>query len=390
MSVPFEDAGVNTSEKGLLCIGCSPEKYIRQEYLVGESIWLIVPQKTSIVSAHRFNALIAAMRELNLVMIARYTYRNGTAPKLMALFPSDNSMQMMEIFFKESHMPNKFGMLNSKSSTPSADQLNFMDKFIDAHDLTNYKAAPDQPPTELFNTLMDPGLQHMYRAIAHRAINPNDPVIKPEKEIMALITPPQKLDPSMETKMKELFPLKEEQLTGKAAFMKNLLKADNDGTTEDTVPNIVHSKENDVIKVGTVDPAGDFLNLLRRGEAVNTLVPQIQNVIVDLVLKSMISVDDKVHMALYYYRETVREKIPFQYNEWITKFKETLKDRYKIDIWNLIVKENLGLITKDESDMSCVTVEEAIAFYKTGDEMTQKMNDDNPDTANVEDMFDDM
>lgn len=104
----------------------------------------------------------------------------------------------------------------------------------------------------------------------------------------------------------------------------------------------------------------------------------------------MISMDDKVHKALLAYRETAKEKIPFQYNEWITKFKETLKDRYKIDIWNLIVKENLGLITKDESEMSCVTTEEAIAFYKTGDDMTQKMVDDNPDTANVEDMFDDM
>lgn len=385
--IPFEDDKFDSGEKGLKFIGFTNINNIQDVHLVGDTIWVVVPQDGMVTSARRFAAMIAAMHNLNLAIIARYTYRNGTAPKLMALFPNENSMLMHELFYKENMVEMRFPLLKSKSTTPSEQQLGAMDKFIDSMDLTSNN--DDQP--EPFKKLLDPGLQHMYRAIAHRAINPNEPVLKVDDEIMALVRPPVRTTNADE--LKTLFPMEPQKLTSKEAWLQKVLKLEKEETNESTDPSINVEKPayHDVHEVGTVTPAEDFIKLLEMGESFNKLAVQIQTVIYDLAIRPLVSMDDKVLKALHVYREEAKQKDAFKYNEWIEQFKETLKEREKKQLFELIIKENLGLITAKESETSTVSDVDAQQFYKLDDFNTQRTQSNNNDIEDTDmDMFDEM
>lgn len=392
VAVPFEESKFDNGGKGLKCIGFTPVDLIHDQHLVGDSIWAVVPQKNMPTSAKRLAAMIKAMHNLNLAIIARYTFRADSAPKLMALFPSENSLHMYELFFKDNHMNMKFPRLNSKATTPSAEQLEFMDKFIDTMDLMNEntKMDVDQPEQQQhFNKLLDPGLQYQYRAIAHRAINPDEPLLKIDQEIMNLITAPKAAAIDVET-LKALFPVKAAKLTNKEKLLKNIRDIEQQQGS-DAAPTENKPDYSDIHEIGTVKPADDFMKLLERGEAFNMLTAQIQQVIFNLVVKSLVAMDEKILQALLVYRETAKTKAPFKYNEWIATFKELLMQREKIQLWQSVINQGLGLITAKESEMSTVSDDEATVFAKLDDLSTQQAqaNDSLLEDSNL-DMFDDM
>lgn len=382
---PFEEEKYDNGGKGLKCIGFTPIDKIQTENLAGGGIWTVIPQKNMAVSAKKFAALLKAMEKLNVAIIARYTYRDGTAPKMMALFPAKDSLHMHEIYFKDNYVALEFPRLNSKSTKPSAEQYEFMDKFIDSMDLMSDNKGQ---PAELFNKLMDPGLQYAYRAIAHRAIHPNERMLKMDKEIMSLVKPPKQANVD---ELKELFPLKVAKITGKQAFLQNLYKIGNEDEEAEKCRPEIKQDYSDIHEVGTIKPADDFIKLLERGEPFNLLSGQVQQVIINLVVKSMIAMDEKILQALLTYRETAKERGPYKYNEWIATFKDLLKQREKNQLWQSLINEKLGLITRQESETSLVSDEEAIAFYKVEDFGTQQIQSNNNDLDDADDnMLDEM
>lgn len=380
--VPYNDVVFDNGGKGLRCIGFTHESNIQMENLEGSSTRLVIPQKGYDSSAKRFSALVAAMRKLNLALIARYTYHTTSAPKLMALFPHDeNSMVMHELFFKENMVEIRFPPLETRQFTPTDEQNEFMDKFIDSMDLSASKQ---------FDHLMDPGLQHLYRVIANRAINPDDPVPSVDKDLLALITPPQPNGIDIE-EMKNLFPLEEIKLTTKEKLLKNIQNIENDvGHEDELAANLNANHDIDITKIGTIRPTADFLFLLNSGERFDLLIVQLQDVIVQLATKSMVAMDDKIHEALLAYRETAKQKGAYKYNDWIVNFKELLKEREKVKLWELIVNERLGLITASESETSTVTDENAVAFYKADDFYTQFNQNTDINMGDADDLLDEM
>lgn len=360
---PFVDVVFDNGGKGLRCIGFTKASNIKTEHLEGSSTRMVVPQKGAESSAKRFSALLAAMRNLGLAIVARYTYSNASAPKVMALFPHDDkSMLMHELFYKDNIILMSFPPLETRKFTPTDAQDAFMDKFMDAMDLSG---------DTQYDHLMDPGVQHLYRVLAHRAINPNDPIPSVDEDLLALITPPKPKGIDID-EMKTLFPLEPIKLTTKEKLLKNIQNAGDEVVDEDELAaNLNANHSIDITRVGTIRPAEDFAFLFNGGEALDKLAVQIQDVIVQLATKSMVSMDDKIHQALLVYRETAKQKAPFKYNEWIVKFKDLLKEREKVQLWELIVKECLGLITTRESELSTITDENAAAFYKADEFYTQ-------------------
>lgn len=386
VAVVYDDVTFENGGKALRCVGFTNQSNIWNEHLEGKSIWMVVPQKGMKVSTNQFSALIQAMKKANLAIIARYTYRNGTAPKLMALFPHDDSMLMYELFFKDNIVSINLPSLMSKKHTPNEEQLKFMDNFIDAMDLSTTK----NPMHDRLNNLVDPGVQHAYRVIAHRAINPSDPIPVIDDDLKSLITPP--ILPNIDyVQMKKLFPVEPVKLTTQEKLRQNIQNIDKDVIDEnDLIANIEAKNDSEIIEIGTIRPHEDFLYLLNRGERFTVLAAQLQTVIFNLVTKAMVSMDDKIHQALLTYRETAKLKGPYQYNDWIVTLKELLKEREKMTLWELIVGENLGLITKDESESSTVTSEEAAAFYKADEFCTQAKRSTDMDTGEANDLFDEL
>lgn len=388
--IPFEDEKYDNGGRGLKFIGFTDIAKIRDSYFTGGTIWVVVPQDGMVSSAKRFAAMLQAMHNKQYAIIARYTYSNNSGPKVMALFPDENCMLMYELFYKDSYVDLRFPKLISKTTTPSAEQLEAMSRFVDSMDLSsgdNDKKNVNDGEPEPFKKLLDPGLQHMYRCIANRAINPSEPVLKVDDEIMSLVRPP-KRDTNID-ELKTLFPLEPAKLTAKEAFLQNILKVEKQEDDSDNPAK--RPKYQDVHEIGTVKPAEDFVKLLEFGEAFSLLAEQIQTVINNLVLKSIVAMDEKVLQALLAYRETAKQKAPFRYNEWIAQFKEVLKEREKIQLWQSIINENLGLITANESEMSTVSDEEAQRFFKSDDFNTQHNQSNNNEIENSDmDMFDDM
>lgn len=94
--------------KCLMCMGFTSQSVILDEYCAGTGVWSIVAQPDYPTSEKMFAHLVAAMKSLRVALVARYIYRDGLKPKVMALFPveskapykSSASLNMMELVFK--------------------------------------------------------------------------------------------------------------------------------------------------------------------------------------------------------------------------------------------------------------------------------------------------
>lgn len=219
------------------------------------------------------------------------------------------------------------------------------------------------------------------------------PVPMADKDLLEMLDVPPKLRESVAgplKSIKELFPL--EQLVRPAKkqqlFDKMQLISSTAGVSSGQAQAVVDNEANDasmnLVEVGTVTPAEDFAELFRRGEKFTTLCQQIQRVISDLVLQSIVCPTKKVSMALMIYREEAKVIGAFRYNEWIVEFKKMLMTRQKVAVWDdIVVREGYGLITADESETSTVTALEGKEFYTLGlsgaGAATSLMEDDDED-----------
>lgn len=172
--------GLNSSEscKSLICIGFAQQSSIKDECLAGTGTWAVVSQSGFAVSEKRFVALVAAMRQTNMALVARYVYRNGTKPKIMALFPVESriaykqaaSLSMMELLYAENHISVSFPSLKSKKTEVTQDQYDAVDALIDSMDLMNAFHDEHDNVTEAFvhSKVLNPTLQYTYRVITQR------------------------------------------------------------------------------------------------------------------------------------------------------------------------------------------------------------------------------
>lgn len=188
-------------------------------------------------------------------------------------------------------------------------------------------------------------------------------------------------------KIKEIFPLEKVVNKQLEIFMKNkysmTMKSD-----EDAIP--LPDDTNNLMEVGSISPAEDFIFLLKRGEKFVTLCIQIQNVISDLIFKAIEIQRNKVCSAIMAYREEAKIMGAFRYNEWILNFKKDLLNRGKeVFFADVIVKEGFGLISEKDTSESGVTEEEVVAFYGNVVD-TNKESKQDEFLENVDDLFDDM
>lgn len=210
---------------------------------------------------------------------------------------------------------------------------------------------------------------------------PTQPVPLPDQDLMDLLDIPEKIKQNSSehvAKVKELFPLEPiVKPTKKLLFQK--LQHNAAATTsgaDDAQPQDVDDQQSTLIEVGTVTPDEDFMHLLLRGEKFATVSNQMQNVLHNLVFKTLQLQSEKIGRAVMMYREQAILMGAFRYNEWVTEFKKILLERGKTDVWqNIFVNEKFGLISAKEAEMSTVTDEEVEAFYKNECLDTSKATD---------------
>lgn len=405
--VPYDsqmDFDYKSGEQCLACLGFTAASNILEEYLCGNGTHVVVAKKDCAASEAKLTALIKAMIEMDVVMIATKVYRRDTKPKIQVLMPTFRRrfpcLTMLELVFQEEVALLKFPPLLSNKHKPTDAQYEAVDKLINAMDLMG--GLDDETGSKeafALNKTLNPIHQHVYRTVAHRAIHPKAPLPAMDEELRQLVDVPPKIrERSKEAleDIKNLFPLKEVKVNARLKWLQKTAKINvqlegdaagssqnNDGTTEDDIDD-----HRTVVEVGTVTPAEDFALLLKRGEKFATVCTQIQNVISDLVFKSMTAQYEKIAMAIMIYREEAKLLGPYRYNEWIGEFKKSLLSRNKQEFWEqIVVRERFGLIGTSESEMSTVTANEVEEFYSIG--VTSKVENaqDNADYVDADDLF---
>jgi ATP-dependent DNA helicase 2 subunit 2 len=372
------DAIYKSGSKCLKCLAFTKRKNLAVEYFAGKGSHIIVPQKGFEKSSMLFALLIKAMMAKDYAMIARKVYRENTKVSIVALIPrieeEGSYLIMIELPFAEDLKYLAFPKLNSKSTEPNDEQMKAMSKLIDSMDLM--KAIDDDSGiSEAFkyNTTLNPFHQHMCRTIAHRALNPNEPLQPVDDELMKIIDVPEKIKIQSKDVAKDverLFPVEIVEFKVKKPFgqksvydtqTQNILSSMN--TDED---DIEHHDDKAIVAVGSATPCEDFLYLVRKSsERFSVLCEQMHSIIYELLFKSTSDLSEKIKECVMVLRESSKINSPFTYNKWLNDIKETMVKRNKLNEWdNIFVKEGFGLITINESPISTITIEEQLEFYE--------------------------
>ncbi|XP_019526576.3 X-ray repair cross-complementing protein 5 [Aedes albopictus] len=405
--VPYDsqiDIDYKSGEQRLSCLGFTVAGNILEEYLCGTGTHVVVARKDCSASEAKLSALVKAMIELDVFMIATKVYRRDTRPKINVLMPTYRKrypcLIMMELCFQEEVALLKFPPLLSNKYKPTDAQYEAVEKLIDAMDLMD-ALDDDTGSKEAFalQKTLNPIHQHMYRTVAHRALHPKAPIPAMDEELKKLVDVPPKVRERSKTALEEvknLFPLKEVKVNARLKWLQraNKITASLDGAVAGTSQQNATDAEEElddqrtIVEVGTVTPAEDFALLLKRGEKFATLCGQIQNVISDLVFKSMTVQYEKVAMAMMMYREEAKIMGPYRYNEWIAEFKKSLLARNKQEFWEqVVVRERFGLIGMGESDMSTITADEVEEFYNVNTVPKSSESGADADYVDADDLF---
>lgn len=375
---------------------------MKDEYFAGTGIWLVVPQSDR-VAEKQMAALVQALRNLQLAMIVRYTYSNSATPKVMCLYPNSidtkhNSFFMYELFYKDNFVDISFPRLRSKRTELSDEQYEAVDKLIDSMDLmgevTNADDGTVKKSKEYFKHLMNPTVQHTYRALANRRLNPDEPVIKMDDDLMGSLETPKIVaaKPHIKT-IKALFPLEPVKVPSKEKFLAKMRKSDESGYTsiadnssiDETIKNI----PNDIrIQIGTIDPLKDFAECIASGAALHRVAKKMEDVITQLII-NLTELSEpyklKIHKSLLAYRATAVEQAPYLYNDWMSVLQRTMNDRGKAYLWStLVADKGYGLITSAESAQSTVSEADAQRFNENKNELVP----DQPHQAEDDDGID--
>lgn len=405
--VPYDsqmDFDYKSGEQCLACLGFTAAGNILEEYLCGTGTHVVVAKKDCAASEAKLTSLVKAMIELDVVMIATKVYRRDTRPKINVLMPTFRRrypcLTMLELVFQEEVALLKFPPLLSNKHKPTDAQYEAIENLIDSMDLMN--GLDDETGSKeafALHKTLNPIHQHVYRTVAHRAIHPKTPLPAMDEELRKLVDVPPKIrERSKEAleDIKNLFPLKEIKVNARLKWLQKTAKinvqSDGEVPSTSSQPNDGDEDLDDqrtVVEVGTVTPAEDFALLLKRGEKFATVCTQIQNVISDLVFKSMTAQNEKVAMAIMIYREEAKLLGPYRFNEWIAEFKKSLLSRNKQEFWEqIIVQERFGLIGAAESEMSTISANEVEEFYNIGAASKVGNNDeDNADYVDADDLF---
>ncbi|XP_050089115.1 X-ray repair cross-complementing protein 5-like [Anopheles aquasalis] len=386
--VPYDNAidmDYKSGEAGLNCLGFTASSNILDEYLSGKGTYLVMAKKGCAGSEEKLTALVKAMMALNVVMLASKIYRKDTKPRLQTLLPIMHEQRypclvMLELVFQDEINLVRFPSILTSKHQPSPEQYAAVDKLIDSMNLTDAVEDEHGRSHEAFGLkeTHNPNHQFLYRSVVHRATHPNAtslPVLG--SDVSELVSVPRKLIQRAQAaidEIKQVFPLEEQKRITRTEWLQRMAamhQGSGDAAPSGTAPSSSiatiddESERRVVLTVGTMTPAEDFDLLLRRGEKFVTVATQMQTVIFELLFTAMHTPVEKIIMALMMYRGEAQKLGPFRYNEWLTEFKQVLLQRRKHEFWEeVIVREKLGLIDVSESDMSTVSVDDAIEFYR--------------------------
>ncbi|XP_048342262.1 X-ray repair cross-complementing protein 5 isoform X3 [Sphaerodactylus townsendi] len=382
--IPFskideEQMKYKTDGKCFAVLGFSRSSQILRHHYMGNQVLKVFAAKDDEAAAVAFSALIHALDELDTVAIVRYVYDRRSNPQVGVAFPLIKDQYECLVYVQFPYMEDlrqyMFSSLkNNKKCTPTEDQLCAVDSLIDSMNLV-YEDEREEAMEDIFKTskLPNPQFQRLFQCLHHKAFHPDAPLPPIEKYLKDMLETPQEVMEKCQAplqKLKSLFPLKDvgkikEQKTAQSIFKsedgpdaKKAKIEDDEGDF-----NIGNLAEGNITSVGSVNPTENFRVLVRQKNAnFQEVSQQLINHIYQFLENRELYYMKTISCIKVFREEAVKLSQVQHFNDFLEALKKRVEDKNLTDFWEIIIQDDISLITNEEAEGSSVTVEDAKKF----------------------------
>ncbi|KAE8375654.1 SPOC like C-terminal domain-containing protein [Aspergillus bertholletiae] len=368
---------------GLELIGfIQADQYERYMHISNTNI--IIAQRANDKASLAISSFIHALFELECYAVARLVVKENKPPVIVLLAPSIEPdyecLLEVQLPFAEDVRTYRFPPLDKvitvsgKAVTqhrnlPSDDLLDVMGKYVDSMELVG--TDEDGNPVETFpiDDSYSPVLHRIDTAIRARAINPDQPIPPPSERLTKFSHPPEDLVQRSQKQLEKLIELADvKKVPPKAKGRKRTRETEKPLSGLD-VDALLHQEKRSKISPNNAVP--EFKQTLAQAEnieAIRDATKQMMTIIEEQIKHSLGDANyDRVIEALGTMRdELISYEEPALYNDFLGRLKDKLLQEKlggdRQELWWLIRRNKLGLVTQRESDQSRVTDAEAKEF----------------------------
>ncbi|CAO3668533.1 unnamed protein product [Umbelopsis ramanniana] len=423
------------TKAGMFILGFLSASSIPRDYLM-TNVYVILPRPAdNVIASATISSLARALYEQNAYALVRYVSKENQQPKIGVLVPyfepNIDALHFIRLPFAEDIRQFSFAPLdvailpNGKEVTdhrflPSKELEDAMDTFVASMELPkDSDGSASFSPEKIFN----PAVWRLNEAIKQRSLNKAAPIPELHPALKLQMEPlPMMLDAARDkiTKLTEIANVKKvnakegkKRRYGKGvqseepiapiqdivkneeeALKKYKVKQVEDADMElDERPGSIMNSLSNVREVGTIDPIKDFRAMLdKEGDFIEEAVQQMSGRIGQLVKESFADqYFEKAKECLQELREQCKKfEEGVQYNELCHRLKvlcdPSNPQSQRLDFWKLMVKDNITILSKNESADVEVSPEEQAQFLSdVRTQPTQKADEADAPMAEKED-----
>ncbi|EHA53989.1 hypothetical protein MCOR27_006885 [Pyricularia oryzae] len=358
--------------------------------------------ESSVIFASKFNekdelafsALVNALYETESYGVARLVAKDGKEPQLLLLMPHiDTDIECLydvplpfaeDIRYYQFPPLDKVVTLGGQTLTkhrllPSDELEEAMSDYVDAMDIS--AAGGDDEEAQEYAPIEDtysPIIHRVNQAIRFRVVHPDKPLGLDSEVLTRYSVPPRKVTSHAKDQIERLIKVAEvKKVPPKAKgkrqreVVKPISGLDVDALLNNSSNGSSKAKR---AKISAENSVPEFKQMLASADKVETIenaTKQMGEVVTSFINTSMgdMNYDRAAENMRVMRDELVALEEPVFYNDFLKSLKtkivsgELNGDRR--EMWWRIKFEKLGLITKKESEVSSVTEEEAVQFFKT-------------------------
>ncbi|KAG6038530.1 hypothetical protein E4U41_004123 [Claviceps citrina] len=363
------------------------EKY--EHFLNMGEVCVTHASKNDVKSEVALSSLIWALLELESYAVARIVTKDGKDPLLVLLIPhvepDFECLYDIPLPFAEDVRTYQFppldkvitmsGQVLTKHRLLPSDELSqAMSAYVDSMDLSAYQLDDDGNPTEYapIDETFNPAIHRVSNAVKMRATHPDKPVPDIPATLLRYASPPEGLVEKAQSRIDNLIEVAEvKKVPPKAKGRRN----------RETVKPIsgldidaLLGEGGKKVKVSDDNPVPDFKRILDTAHDINEIEDASKQM--GAIVRAFVtnSFGDSKYGQAMECLGAMRDQLvdmeePEMYNTFVRDLKKGLLSGAlggdRRDFWFKVRWSRLGLIDKEESEVSHVTPDEAEEFYKS-------------------------
>ena len=351
---------------------------------------IIIAQKTNTKAIMALSSLIHALFELETYAVARLVTKTDKEPLVTLFAPSIEvdyeCLLDVQLPFSEDHRAYKFPPLDRVTTVSGkeivehrnlpSDKLNkSMSDYVDRMDLTNFGKDDEGNPSEYMQMTdtYSPVLHRIDQAVRWRAVHPTEPVPPPYDILIRYSNPPEELVARSKRRLEKLVAAADVKKVPPKTQSRKRARNDVKPLSGLDVGALLGSKSKkpNISRENAIPEFRQILDTAESPGVIRDAAKQLGSIIENQIKESF--ADQAYESAIEKLRilrgELIDTEEPLTYNEIISNLKSRLLGEKlngdRREMWWLIKKETLGLITKNVSRSSHVDDEQAREFLSS-------------------------